>query len=642
MTPSDTSITPKTNKLLFTNKGEGCLVPAEGCIVPRCTICQGCACAGCQEANKGVTPNSLPTNMAKELAAVAYQEAIEGKRTLEKTAEMVDLADQLVVPGIKREFERLVQEGKTPSQVAGSAVPPINKTEKDQDIKMTTTSNNVSSGALRGDMPGIKREGKQLILPENMSTAEAITWLQRQMVEDEADVAVSEEVPGAYPMDAAIAFMKALKERYGWTEMVPSPGFFGPKPPTMVGVEIAPGKTIQVPWGRVQIPGVSGFLQTAFAMKDNRPIFAITGVVKRKDRAEVTKIAERTRELVRDESIYRGKAIRVHFNDPNETGVQFNPAQGPTFMDLVNVKTEELIFPAQTQKMITDALFTPIEKTELCRKYAIPRKRGILLAGPYGTGKSLTASVTAKKCEDNKWTFIYLQSVKQLQEAIYFAQQYSPAVIFSEDIDQVVTGGRTQQVNEILNTIDGIDTKHSELIVVLTTNHIENIEKAMLRPGRLDAVIQVRPPDQEAVIRLIKLYSRGILRANDAELVGVAQKLQGNIPAFIRETVERAKLSAVTRLENSDQMHINATDLEAASDSLLEHLELMKEEVEDERSDEEKAAQVIAGSITQVAEAMGNKRVQEAESKKQHPVLVHSQAKKPGVLRTTGNGKPSN
>ncbi len=167
-----------------------------------------------------------------------------------------------------------------------------------------------------------------------------------------------------------------------------------------------------------------------------------------------------------------------------------------------------------------------------------------------------------------------VDTVRNLQPAIYFAQQYQPAVIFAEDIDRVVEGSaRTDDVDAILNSIDGVDTKGSELIVVLTTNHIERINRAMLRPGRLDAVVSVRPPDAEAAQRLLRLYGRGLI-PEDAKLLTVGGMLEGQIPAVIREVVERSKFSAITRLDGG-ALSLTEADLVTAATGMLNQVKLV-------------------------------------------------------------------
>lgn len=418
----------------------------------------------------------------------------------------------------------------------------------------------------------VVREGHQIVLPEGMSMDDGIEWLRRKKVEDERVVAINEQID-AFPLDGAYAFHKAIANKYGFAGLIPTPGFWGPKPPAMIGVSVSPTETVQVPWGRVQIPNIDGFLATFVGQKDGRQIFVIGGEVKQRFKKEISELAQATRKIVKEESIYKQKAIKVAF--PDISPEDFDPtAHAPKFIDTKNVNEDELVFSKDVAMLVQDSLFTPIEHTQKCRELRIPLKRGILLEGPYGTGKTLTAYVSAKKAVSNGWTFIYLETVKDLQRAIFFAQQYGPAVIFAEDIDQVLKGGRSDEMNAILNTIDGVDTKSSEIIVVLTTNHVELINAAMLRPGRLDAVVPVRPPDDLAVGRLIRLYGRGLIDDN-ADLTEVGKLLQGKIPAVIREVVERSKLSAVTRTKGQEDFRLTGDDLVSAAKSMLAQIDLI-------------------------------------------------------------------
>lgn len=446
----------------------------------------------------------------------------------------------------------------------------------------------------------VLRTGHKIIVPEDMPLKMARIWLERREVEEEQEIAI-DEIIEAFPLEGAFAFAKAISRTYGFSALVPTPGFFVDNPPVMIGVDVDVDKTEQVPWGRVQIPNISGYLETGITVKDNRMLFRIGGEVKQKNKGAVKALAELTREIVAKESIYRGKAIRVQFEeDPRK----FNPRDCPKFIDTRQVRVEELIFSEAVKKMVTTSLFTPIEHTAACREYKIPLKRGILLEGPFGTGKTLTAYVAAKKCVEQNWTFIYLSKVEDLNTAIHFAKSYQPCVIFAEDIDRVMVEGERHEnaaVNNILNTIDGVDTKGMELIVCLTTNHVEHIEPAMMRPGRLDAVISVRAPDDKASLDLVRLYARGRLdNSQDFTLVGT--KLSGQIPAVIREVVERSKLAAVSRLAPGEKLLLQASDLEFAADEMLNHLRLMTPRPEDARSDVEKAAdslgQHLAGALT--------------------------------------------
>lgn len=461
---------------------------------------------------------------------------------------------------------------------------------------------------------GIDRSGTRIILPSEpvpMTFKEAIEVLTLKAKEDETVVSVMETVE-AFPLDGAYAFMNVLKEIYGWATPVPTIGFFGMEiPPKTVSLEIGFGKNTQVIWGQFKVPGIDGELATGVTMSNGRPVFMISGKVKQKCKNDVGKIAQRVREWVRENSVYRGHAIQLHTNDEG----QFDAERPPRFLDLSLARPEELVFSDAVMSQIETNLFNPIEFTAECRKRSIPLKRGVLLAGKYGTGKTLTAFVTAKKCEDNGWTFIYIKSCLALKHALVFANMYAPAVVFAEDIDQVVTGGRTLQVNDILNQIDGVDSKSTEIITILTTNHVEKIEKAMLRPGRLDAVLEVFPPDAKAAEKLMRIYGRGEISSTE-DLNEAGKELEGQIPATIREVVERSKLYAIRHSHSEESLRITGNDLANAARGMKNHLALLDERKDLTPSIEQQLGDAMNQVVQKAVEGNGlYKNVKETKEK---------------------------
>lgn len=466
---------------------------------------------------------------------------------------------------------------------------------------------------------GVENKGSKIILPDDphkMRVNEAITTLKSIQKAEETEVSIHEEI-NAYPLDGAFAFMQVLQQAYGWATAVPTPGFFGPTPPVMVNLEVGFGEHKQVIWGDFEIPNITGKLKTgATTTDDGRYIFCLRGTVLKKDQDQVKLIADAVRKYVLEGSVYKGKAIRLR----TDSDGSFNPEKAPAFMDLSNVNVDELVYSDSIMEQVETNLFTPIKHTEVCRKHQVPLKRTILLEGPYGTGKTMAANVTAKHAEANGWTFIYLDRVQSLDEAVIFARQYAPAVVFSEDIDRVMTGGRSIKVDDILNNVDGVDSKNAEVICVLTTNHVEKIEKAMLRPGRFDAIINILPPDAEAAKKLMIQYGRGLL--NEANLEEAGEELAGQIPAVIREAVERAKLYAIKRTEIADEeVTLTGADVAAAARAMKHHLDLLKENVEIPKT----PAQVIGEAMeeTMVNVVKGNFKKSEGKIEDMHKAIMN-------------------
>lgn len=417
----------------------------------------------------------------------------------------------------------------------------------------------------------IVREGTKITLPAKpapMPIDNAIEALQRKKNDEEKKIVVVEYIK-AFPLDGAVAFMEAMKEIYGWASPVPTPGFFGSSPPTMIGVQTGVDSTRQVIFGRFELPSIEGYIETKVHKNPQDEVcFTIVGKLMKRDTHLVEELAKKTREIVKERSIYKGKAI--HFRTDEDGDVDFTVS--PMFIDTTKTVEAELILNDNTNQFIDTSVFTPIKHTEMCRTHKIPLNRGILLEGIYGVGKTMIARQVAQTCEANNWTFLMIDKTQSLESALVFAQRYSPAVVFCEDIDRG-TSERDDAANGLLNTIDGIVSKDSEVICIMTTNHVERINKAMLRPGRLDSVITISPPDKEAVQKLLRVYGRELI-ADDENLDQISQILSGQIPAFIREVMERSKLFAISRI-NGGMMIITQADLLVAAAEMKEHLALL-------------------------------------------------------------------
>jgi len=434
--------------------------------------------------------------------------------------------------------------------------------------------------------------GTKMVLPadpKKMSVPEARKHLDLLEADMNAEMKVH-EIIDAFPLEGANAFSVAMGRRYGWAQSVPTPGFFGDRPPAIVSLPVGVNQTRQVIWGSFKIPGVDGRLVTERAALNGRMVFAIGGVVKKHCMEEVKLLADMTRDIVKNESIYRGQAINLPM-----TGADINFDDPPTFMDTSRVDASQVVFGRDLQRQIDTSIFAPLRYTDACREAGIPLKRGVLLEGPYGCGKTLVSYVTAQEATKAGWTYVSIKDARGLGEAIRFARLYQPAVIFCEDVDREVSGDeRTHELDAILNTIDGIESKGTDIMVVLTSNHADSINQAMLRPGRLDAIIHVSPPDAAAAARLVGIYGGNMIVAGQ-DLAPVGEALNGRIPAVIREVVERSKLHAISRAGGGAGSYVTTADLLASADEMNAHLELLNR-----KPSEPSAADRLAAALTEV------------------------------------------
>ena len=389
----------------------------------------------------------------------------------------------------------------------------------------------------------VVHHGEKLIIPKDMKIPDAIDLLKRRekYLAEKVQHSATYKV---FPWDGAWVFADVLKQRYGWAPGEPIPQFFmgmkiGETPPRIMQIDSGVNETTDVPWGDFSIPGSTIIVNTGGEFNGDDLHFKLTGSCHREDEAKLKALFDDVRIALQKRSLYRGKAITIQFNQM-DTG---EPMSVPTvtFMD-TDIDETKVVYAAPVQAMIDTSLFTPIKRVKDLEANGIPFKSGVLLGGPFGTGKTLAARVAAKLAVENDVTFIYIRRADEIVRAIQFARLYyqSAAVVFCEDIDRVTSNKRDAVFDNILNTIDGIDAKSTRVMVVATTNELESINPAILRPGRMDAVIVVTPPDAAAVEKLIRVYAGDALGdTEDLSQAGVA--LAGQIPAVIAEVVQRAK-----------------------------------------------------------------------------------------------------
>jgi len=212
-----------------------------------------------------------------------------------------------------------------------------------------------------------------------------------------------------------------------------------------------------------------------------------------------------------------------------------------------------------------------------CEKLGIGLKRTVLLSGRYGTGKTLTALLTASIAVQYGWTFIQVLPGDNIDEAFNVAVAHEPAVVFFEDVDSAAgaNGQRNERINTILNTLDGMLAKSAKVVTVLTTNHVGEIERAMLRPGRIDKIIDLGKVDAESIVRMIRGYIGDRLSGelDGDKLMSVAD---GYTPAFVSEACQQALLYSLDRTDGkvNGQM-IEEQDIVRALVGLRAQFELM-------------------------------------------------------------------
>lgn len=417
---------------------------------------------------------------------------------------------------------------------------------------MVAAKKTVVAEVTRYDGPGIQ-------VPAGLSLAHAIDILARKAREEDTFQDVRATIP-TNPYDGAYALSLAMEEVFGFVIKDNKKDFFGSNSNTDLQIASGPnGETVNVPWGNFKVPTVDGTFMTGYQWDGGVVVFEVSAEIKGKDVPKFHALVARTKEIVKTRSIYRNKAIRMRFTDARG---RETPIPEITFVDVS--KAQAPIFPADIQDQLVHDVYAYATHTELVRSLnGGTVKRGILLGGIYGTGKTLTASYFAKLALASGWTFIYVDKPSDFHKAHLFSRHYQDAIIFVEDIDQVVGLERDGAVNEFLNVLDGADTKHLNIVCLFSTNHREKINPAMFRPGRIDSNLVITPPDEEAAIRLVMHYADGRVSQDD-DFTEAGRMLAGKIPAVIAEAVKRARRRASIAANSLDAVIQNADVVAAA------------------------------------------------------------------------------
>lgn len=332
-----------------------------------------------------------------------------------------------------------------------------------------------------------------------------------------------------------------------------------------VDITLADGTRVKAPYGDISLEGLGEGSSININYDSSTHDLVITGKCQFRFSSLMDDIIEVTRHNLRTNSIYKGQALEI--SDIND----------PKILDLSGIDRQLMVLSKETEYALRP-IYARIMNPTMCLEKGIPLKFGALLEGGYGTGKTLLAFKLAKKAVANNWMFIYLKDPKLLAEALRMSkiidQSGHGVLIFVEDIDQVTRGNRDSAMQDILNTLDGGDTKDMNVITLFTTNHIELIEPTFLRGKRVGTIISMGPLDAETAEQFIrKSFEIGCYTILD-DLTDVCKFIEAShiAPAFMAEIIEKVKSMMVL----ANQCEVKADDIKYSVQSYLRQVELSR------------------------------------------------------------------
>lgn len=420
-----------------------------------------------------------------------------------------------------------------------------------------------------------------LIEDQGLVLKDGIEILNRLHEEREEVIDVNRELK-VFWSEGLAALQRVMERDYGYMPTKPQVNpFTGEKMPvSYLTIDLGPGESVNVQKGEFTLPGIEGVLSPLFSQAQPMRL-VLTGEVKRKDEPIFQELANAVVKEVQTNSIYRQKMLEMEFayNRRAEKDV----LQVPKVVTPPPMLPGDLILPKLTAGYVDLELFQFVKHVEANRANGLPMNRKVLLAGPYGTGKTLTAGVLANVSRASGWTFLWYKPSSSdtinpfdcLKQILEVAQlpHLQPAIVFMEDVDQLLGRQRDGLVNEVVNTLDGIMGKDSEVLFVATTNTPEALDPVTLR--RFDLLVSFELPDADAASRLVRLYAGKLLPAS-ADLDEVGEVLKGHAPSVIASAVEASRRAAIYRAHDLgiDPLMVPEDVLIAAS-ARAEHVQLI-------------------------------------------------------------------
>ncbi|MGH7874248.1 MAG: ATP-dependent zinc metalloprotease FtsH [Candidatus Binatia bacterium] len=245
-----------------------------------------------------------------------------------------------------------------------------------------------------------------------------------------------------------------------------------------------------------------------------------------------------------------GKSKARRYDQEKDTKVTFDDVAG------IDEAENELV-------EVVDFLKNPPKYTRL----GGTAPKGVLLVGPPGTGKTLLARAVAGEAAVPFFSMSGSEFVEMIvgvgaarvRDLFKEARKHAPAIIFIDELDaigrargQMAIGGSSEQeqtLNQILTEMDGFSSREG-IIVLAATNQPDVLDKALLRPGRFDRRVVVNLPDKVGREAILKIHTRSVPLAKDANLGEIAATTPGFSGADLRNLVNEAALLAARREQN--------------------------------------------------------------------------------------------
>ncbi|MEV4707846.1 AAA family ATPase [Actinoplanes sp. NPDC049316] len=246
-------------------------------------------------------------------------------------------------------------------------------------------------------------------------------------------------------------------------------------------------------------------------------------------------------------------------------------------LEVAQVTLDEVGDMVEVKQVLTESVLWPLTYPDTFARLGVQPPRGVLLYGPPGCGKTYLVKAIAGTGKANvlsvkgaellsKWVG---DSERAVRELFRRAREAAPTLVFLDEVDalaptrgQATDGGTTDRVvAALLTELDGVESLRN-VVVIGATNRPDLIDPALLRPGRLERLVFVPPPDGDARAAILRASSKSVPLDDAVDLDALGADLEGFSAADCAALIREAALAAMR--ESLEATTVTAGHVETA------------------------------------------------------------------------------
>lgn len=241
--------------------------------------------------------------------------------------------------------------------------------------------------------------------------------------------------------------------------------------------------------------------------------------------------------------------------DASVSAMEVEEAPDVTYSDIGGLSTQK--------NLLREAIELPLLKPQLFEKTGIEPPKGVLLYGPPGTGKTLLAKAAAHETHASFIRVVASELVQKyigegarlVRELFSLAREKAPAIVFIDEIDAIGASRSadaysagdhevSRTLMQLLAELDGFNAR-GNVKIIAATNRIDVLDKALLRPGRFDRIIEFPLPTEEERRTILSIHTRKMHLAKDVDFDYLSRETDGFNGAELMAVTVEAGMQAI-------------------------------------------------------------------------------------------------